>query len=266
MRSIRFIQLIAVSSFALVPAAFAAEAAPAAAPAPAAPAAAPAPTAQEQAAAAAAAQQFSVNQNIGDWVVRCAQNTIKSPAPCEMLQVTVNNQTKQRVSSMSFAYIPSRDSYIMQVVVPTGVALAKGLGLQAGQRSLNGVHYSRCERDGCYVELLTDTATLAALGGVGKQTTLSVYAYGNNNEVKMPVSLNGFPEALDRMKTYAKEKAVALPAVANGPAGPATPAAASAPAPRPAAPRPAERREAPRPAAPRPAAAPPAAPPAPAAR
>src|SRR5690348_7523957 len=53
-----------------------------------APAANPAaPAAADQSGAAAqAAQQFSINQNVGDWVVRCVQTTVKSPAPCEVLQ------------------------------------------------------------------------------------------------------------------------------------------------------------------------------------
>src|SRR5580765_5507480 len=94
------------------------------------------------------AQQFSINQSVGDWVVRCIQTTVKSPAPCEVMQTTVNKDSKQRISSFSIAYVPSRDAYAMQVVVPTGVALSKGLQLGT---ALNGVKFNRCERDGCYV-------------------------------------------------------------------------------------------------------------------
>src|SRR4051794_21510186 len=57
------------------------------------PAAAP-PADPNAAAAAAAAQQFSINQNVGDWVVRCVLTSVKSPAPCEVLQSTVNKDTQ----------------------------------------------------------------------------------------------------------------------------------------------------------------------------
>src|ERR1700692_2210240 len=70
---------------------------------------------------AAAAQQFSINQNVGDWVVRCVLTSVKSPAPCEVLQSTVNKDNQQRISRMSIAYVPSRETYAMQIVVPTGV-------------------------------------------------------------------------------------------------------------------------------------------------
>jgi invasion protein IalB len=193
------------------------------------PAAAPGPT--DQPGAAPAAPQFSINQNVGDWVVRCVLTTIKSPAPCEVLQVTVNKDNKQRLSSLSIAYVPSRDAYAMQVVVPTGVALAKGLQLGA---SPNGLKFTRCERDGCYVEAVIDNTVVGTLSKEGKATTIAVVAYGKTDQIKFPVSLNGFPEAMDRMKSYAKDRAVALPPPPAAAAGAAPATAAPA---RPAAPK-----------------------------
>jgi invasion protein IalB len=194
-------------------------------------AAAPAPAAAAPAAAPADpnVQQFSINQNVGDWVVRCVLTTIKSPAPCEVMQTTVNKDSKQRISSLSLAYVPSRESYAMQIVVPTGVALAKGLTVAP---ALNGVKFTRCERDGCYVEMLIDNATVTSLGNGGKATNIAVYGYGQQDKaITLPVSMTGFPEAMDRMKTFAKDRAVALPPNVS-PLPPAPPAVAPAPAKR----------------------------------
>src|SRR5712671_6562082 len=188
--------------------------------------AAPPPADPAAAAAAAAAQQFSINQNVGDWVVRCVLTSVKSPAPCEVLQSTVNKDNQQRISSMSIAYVPSRETYAMQIVVPTGVALAKGLTLAP---ALNAVKFTRCERDGCYVEMLIDNAAITSLAGAGKAATIGVVGYGQANEIKLPVSLTGFPEAMDRMKTFAKDRAVALPN--NAPVLPSSGPVAAAPAP-----------------------------------
>ena len=185
------------------------------------------PAAPAGADASQAAPQFSVNQNVGDWVVRCVQTTVKSPAPCEVLQVTVNKDNKQRLSSLSIAFVPSRDAYAMQVVVPTGVSLVKGLILGP---SPNGLKFTRCERDGCYVEAVIDNSVITSLAKAGKSSNIIVVAYGKTDQIKFPVSLTGFNEAVDRMKSYSKDRAVALPPVpANGAATPA-PAAAAAPA------------------------------------
>jgi hypothetical protein len=127
----------------------------------------------------------------------------------------------------------------MQIVVPTGVALAKGLTLAP---PLNAVKFTRCERDGCYVEMLIDNAAITSLAGAGKTATIGVVGYGRANEIKLPVSLTGFPEAMDRMKGFARDRAVALPNNAPvlqsgasntvaSPAAPAAPAAAPARAP-----------------------------------
>lgn len=230
----RFANLLPLSLF-LASAAFAAEPAPAPAAA-AAPAEAPAAAAAPAPAQPGAPQQpqFSVNQAVGDWAVRCALTTVKSPAPCDVIQVAVNQQSKLRVMSFSLAYVPSRDAYAMQVVVPTGVALSRGMALAAGTRSLNGVKFNRCERDGCYVEMLIDAPTVTALSGAGKSTSISVVAYGKTDPFQLPVSLTGFPEALERMKNLSKERAVAIPAGTPTPptvgSTPTAPAPAAAPA------------------------------------
>jgi invasion protein IalB len=158
-----------------------------------------------------AAQQFSVNTPIGDWAVRCAQTTVKSPAPCDVIQLTVNQDSKARVMSFSLAYLPSRDTYAMQVIVPTGVALTRGMIVSAGTVALQGVKFTRCERDGCYSEALIDAAAVNALSAAGATTSVTVVGYGQSNEVNLPVSLNGFADALNRMRTLARERAIPIP-------------------------------------------------------
>ena len=199
-----------------------------------------------------AAQQFSVNTPVGDWAVRCAQTTVKSPAPCDVIQLTINQDSKARIMSFSLAYLPSRDTYAMQVIVPTGVALQRGLTMAAGAVALQGVKFTRCERDGCYVEALVDAAAVNALSAAGATTNVIVVGYGQTNEVTLPVSLNGFADALNRMRTLARDRAVPIPAdqptpppltvtaytpppAPLAPAAPAGAAPAPAPAPAPAA-------------------------------
>jgi invasion protein IalB len=153
--------------------------------------------------------------------VRCALETVKSPAPCDVIQLTVNQDTKQRIMSFSLASVPSRDAFAMQVIVPIGVAIARGATIGTGDRPLENVKYNRCERDGCYVELLVDQPTIAAMqaaGGEVKSTKVTVISYGQFNSLDLPVSLNGFPEAMERMKTLARQRAVALPTTTATPA------------------------------------------------
>jgi invasion protein IalB len=199
----------------------------------------------QQAAAPAAApaqQQRPRNPNApnltetqGDWTIRCFN--VRGPAPCEILQVAVNKESQQRVLSVSIAYVPQRTAFALQVAVPLGVSVAKGMTLNAGPKTMRGVHYSRCTRDGCFVEVIVDSATIDALARVGASTNILVYPYGRTTDAKLPLSLKGFAPAVVRLKQLAQQRAVATPAGQQGaapaPAAPARPAPAPAPAPTP---------------------------------
>ncbi|MGQ0740961.1 MAG: invasion associated locus B family protein [Alphaproteobacteria bacterium] len=210
----------------LTGAAFAQEVAPAAptpaAPAPAAPAAASPAARTAPARATAQGQQNATDvQTIGDWTVRCFP--IKAPAPCDMIQVAISKEKKQKVSSVSLAYVPSRDNYALQVVVPLGVSFAAGLTLSSGDRKIEGLKFRRCQNDGCYVETGMTRAAVEGLPAGGNSGAITVALYRDNKQVGLPLSFNGFGQALAKMKDLARAKAVATP--------PAAPASAPAAAP-----------------------------------
>jgi invasion protein IalB len=173
-----------------------------------------------------------LNESFQDWSLRCFN--VRGPAPCDMLQVSVNKQTQQRVLLISLAYIPQRTAFALQIVVPLGVAISKGLTLNAGNKTLRNVRYNRCTREGCFVEAIIDSATVDALGKVGASTTVVVYPYGRTNDAKLPLSLKGFNQGIARLRVVASQRAVrtATPAPAT-PAAPVAPAPAPAPAPTP---------------------------------
>lgn len=178
-----------------------------------------------------------LTENYQDWTLRCFN--VRGPAPCDMLQVAVNKQTQQRVISFSLAYVPERSAYALQIVAPLGVQLGKGLTLNAGDKTLKNIHFTRCGREGCFIEILIDPATVDALARLGATTNLVVYPYGRTTEAKLPLSLKGFSQSVARLKVLAAERAThsaptphasapAAPApaapVAHAPAAPAHPA------------------------------------------
>ena len=169
-----------------------------------------------------------LSETFDDWTLRCFN--VRGPAPCDMLQVAVNRQTKQRVLSVSIAFVPERNAFAMQIVVPLGVALAKGLTVNAGDHTMKNVHFNRCSREGCYVEVIVDSDTVTALGKVGASTMLVVQPYGKNTDAKLPLSLKGWNSAVARLKVVAAQRATRTGAPQT------TPGAAPAPAPAPAHP------------------------------
>ncbi len=157
-------------------------------------------------------------ETVGDWVVRCFP--VKGPAPCDMLQVSVaKNNQQQRVLSLSFAYVPERDAYGLQVIVPLGIAVQKGLSVGPATGPMGKLHYTRCENDGCYAEALVGGDTMTSLAAQGAKTSVSITPYGKDDTQAIVVSLNGFNDALAKLKVLAKQKATALPPQAPAPAG-----------------------------------------------
>ena len=116
------------------------------------PAAAPAPTAP---------LQPNETKTFGDWTVRCYP--IASPSPCDMYELLANKQNNQRVMSLSIAYLPSGDKHVIQVAVPLGVLIPKGLVIESDTFTSPMLRYRRCDRGGCYVEMLFDNGAVSSL-------------------------------------------------------------------------------------------------------
>jgi invasion protein IalB len=177
-----------------------------AAAAPALPAAPPAPAATQP----AVDPNLVVNEPHEDWSVRCFR--VESPAPCDVLQVGTSSETQQRVLLISIAYVPSRDGYAMQIIVPLGVELSQGLTLAAGEASLTGLRFTRCERDGCYVETGLPQPTIDALSAMTANTTITIIPFNEEETLELPFSVAGFSAAMARMREEAEDRAVEPPA------------------------------------------------------
>jgi invasion protein IalB len=156
-------------------------------------------------------------KTVGDWMVRCYPS--QSASPCDMFQQQNDAQSQQRILALSIAYIPHLDRHAIQISVPLGVAIAPGAIIHSGSFSAPMMPYRRCDRGGCYVEMLIDNSVVNQLAHAGDGALVKIKADdGKNYDLKL--SLNGFSAAHDQMAELAKQKAKAPP-----PAAPAAPAA-----------------------------------------
>src|SRR5881227_614643 len=64
-------------------------------------------------------------KTVEDWTVRCFP--IQSPSPCDMFQEQDSQQARQRVLSISIAYVPSLDRHALQISVPLDISIPKGV-------------------------------------------------------------------------------------------------------------------------------------------
>ena len=156
---------------------------------------------------------------VGDWFVRCFP--IQSPSPCDMFQELDNRETRQRILSLSLAYVPSLDRHALQVTVPLDIAIQKGVVIQTDSYTSPVLKYRRCDRNGCYVEQAVDNALVEGLAKSGPEAKVNIVA-DNGKAFSLKFSLKGFAAAHDDMIAQAKAKA--KPIEKQAPAAPgATP-------------------------------------------
>lgn len=163
----------------------------------------------------------SETKQFGDWMVRCFA-VDKSPSPCDMFEVLADKKSGNRILSVSIAYIPSTDKHVIQVAVPLGVVIQKGLLLTSDKYTSPVLNYRRCDRGGCYIEMLIDNAAVDSLAA-STGPAMVKFVYGDK-PFDIPFSLKGFSDAHGAMTDLARKKA----ASASAPAAPAPDAAPAA--------------------------------------
>jgi invasion protein IalB len=161
-----------------------------------------APPAKPAAAAAPAAAAGSP-QRFGDFIVRCAN--IKSVAPCDLYEERVQKDTGRRVIGFSIGFMPSQSRYIMQVVVPLGIDVGKGITITDGKFTSPALPVRRCDQTGCFSEVQVDKSLIDAFSKMG-EAKIQVTADGGK-AFPFTFSFNGFSAAHDSMVAQNRAKA-----------------------------------------------------------
>ncbi len=157
--------------------------------------------------AAAAQQAAPESKRIGDFAVRCFP--VKSVAPCDVFEEQVNRDNGQRVVSFSLAYMPSGNRYILQLTVPLGISIEKGVVVAAGSYASPALPYRRCDASACYVEAALPKDMVDNFARLGGKAEIRVVPDGADKAVGLPFSFDGFSAAHDEMVASNKAKATA---------------------------------------------------------
>jgi len=155
--------------------------------------------------AAAAQQAAPESKRIGDFAVRCFP--VKSVAPCDLFEEQVNRDSGQRVVSFSLAFMPSGGRYILQLTVPLGISIEKGVVVAGGSYASPPLPYRRCDTSACYVEVALPKDMVDSFARLGSKAEIRVVPDGADKAVGLPFSFDGFSAAHDEMVASNKAKA-----------------------------------------------------------
>ena len=170
--------------------------------------------------AANAAPGRPETKTVGDWMVRCFP--VNNPNPCDVFQELDDQRTRQRVLSVSLAYVPSMDRHLLQITVPLDIAIQKGVTIQTDSYTSPVLKYRMCSRDGCFVQTAPDNAMIGALAKSGPDAKVNIVAE-NGKVYGIKISLKGFSAAHDEMVSQARVKAKPAAKTGDAAAPPATP-------------------------------------------
>lgn len=149
---------------------------------------------------------------VDDWRVECYDPPVNG-LKCQMLQQLVEREQNKVVLITSLAYLPSSQATQIQIVLPLGFLLKRGVELEAGGYT-STVAPDRCTAQGCIVEGVAAPELIAAFRRA-KDARVSIVA-DNGQTVRVPFSLMGFTKAYDMVEQRNREAVAANEAGAAG--------------------------------------------------
>lgn len=161
---------------------------------------APAQTAQGATSPVTETHQF------GSWVVHCYR--VQSNV-CDLSQAVLVGPHNARELGISIVYIPSRNLFVGQFIVPLGVAFAKGMSIDVGSFKLSKLGYKRCEREGCIVEGGLPVALIEAMSEQGDAGGAVLIEAVNGKKYTFPFKLDGFREGIAMVKQLDTQRGAA---------------------------------------------------------
>lgn len=165
------------------------------------------PRASDAAPAGGAAATSTDEESFRSWTLQCVGEG--SGRPCQITYTMSSGSAEQVVLVISMAYVSGTDQLSMQMALPLGLSIARGVMLEIGEGFRTSLPVSRCTQQGCLVEgpvapQLVEAMRREATGRV----TIAPPA---GDPVNLPVSLAGFSSALDRLKAESSVATIGRP-------------------------------------------------------
>jgi invasion protein IalB len=131
-----------------------------------------------------------------DWRVLCPTDT-EEKGSCSMTSELLDPRSGTQLASLTFAH--DADKRVLVIKVPLTVLIPAGVGIQFGTDTQT-FQYATCAPDGCIAFAPIDDKLLASFSGA-KSISVVVTASQNGKTVALPMSVRGYPDALESLNT-----------------------------------------------------------------
>ena len=146
----------------------------------------------------ARAEEGTVKAQHGDWQVVCKPPPAGAKGEVCALVQSVSAEDRQNVGLTIYFQKFTNGSRVLRVFAPLGVLLPTGIGLKIDNADVGHAPFLRCQSFACYAQVVVDDALIAKFRG-GK-TAMFVIFQSEEAGIGIPVSLNGFSQAIEALR------------------------------------------------------------------
>ena len=146
----------------------------------------------------ARAEEGTVKAQHGDWQVVCKPPPAGAKGEVCALVQSVSAEDRQNVGLTIYFQKFSNGNRVLRVFAPLGVLLPTGIGLKIDNADVGHAPFLRCQSFACYAQVVADDALVGKFKN-GK-TAMFVIFLSEEAGIGIPVSLNGFSQAIEALK------------------------------------------------------------------
>jgi invasion protein IalB len=139
-----------------------------------------------------------VKETHGAWQVSCRTPPGAKEEKCALVQsVTAEDRPNVGLTVVFYKAI-GEDKKLLRVVVPLGVLLPTGLGLKIDNQDIGNAPFLKCGKRGCIAEVVLQDEVIKKMKAGG--TAMFIIFDTPEAGIGIPISLQGFGDALDNLK------------------------------------------------------------------
>ncbi len=132
------------------------------------------------------------------WASRCASEGRQSGLDCSVEQSIIETKTRQLLMQVVVRVPPDTRKPVLTIQMPLGLFLPAGITLRFDEGKPERFDVQTCDQKGCYLQMPVSNEMLQEMAKA-KQMSVT-FQNLNKQDIGVPVSLNGFMVAYDKIK------------------------------------------------------------------
>jgi invasion protein IalB len=133
------------------------------------------------------------------WALNCSGASQDEALVCRLSQTVVLKESGKVLTEVTFVFPATSSEPQLNVKLPLGVLLSAGTEISVDGETPQKLGFRTCDRNGCYAQASVSPQMLTSLRK-GRSLTVE-FKDLSDKTVRLPLSLDGFGDAYDKLKS-----------------------------------------------------------------